>query len=72
MRMNKAVLILLGNFEGHNGGEWTAYHAHLSYIQEQLKLSNKQDSNSNDIVRCPYSTDIHTDLQSKWDLLSVH
>lgn len=41
MRLNKAVL---GNFEGHNSGEGTTHHAHLSYTQEQLKLTNKQDS----------------------------
>lgn len=54
MRMNKVVLNLLGNFEGHNGSEWTTCHVHLSYIQEQLKLSNKQNWNSNDIVQYLY------------------
>lgn len=68
MRLSKAVL--LGNFEGHNSGEWTTHHAHLSHTQEQLKLTNKQDSIQ--MILCPYSTDIHTDWQSKRDLLSIH
>lgn len=43
MRMNKVFLNLLDNFEGYNSSELTTHQVHLSYIQEQLKLSNKQD-----------------------------